>query len=475
MRKSGSNYRFVWGNRQSHLTVDMNLQGLIKFGDIPFNDVKAVIEISKNNRIDCYHSAADLKNDDRNGRTIFFNKELSSRFINSSNEAIADHWKLYGEVRKVDFSKLSNGEIFKHFIEMVDDWCRVIGFFRATQESSTRHLLEEIQKVLSEDDFSLAVLFSKPDPVSNELKDWQTLLKKTYSREKMLGHAYEYPWIVSAHFTCKDVFRTLKSRFDHDRDNLKIRNIQKEKRELCEKQKNINYGGDRTVKHLVVLVQKLALHRLELKSCWAGIDFYLLPLLKEVSRRFEVDMSDLGKNYIVDDMEKLLLHNKKLSQGEIAKRKKCFVGFLKRGKIIFKSGSEAQKFFDTEMKVSDKKTKEISQFEGLIANKGKSIGVVRILEANNSKQASFLRKNFKKGEILVTQMTQPNIMDIASRAGAIIADEGGMLSHAAIISRELKIPCIVNTNIATKVLQDGGLVEVDADRGIVRILKKLNK
>jgi pyruvate,water dikinase len=47
------------------------------------------------------------------------------------------------------------------------------------------------------------------------------------------------------------------------------------------------------------------------------------------------------------------------------------------------------------------------------------------------------------------------------------------LSHASIISRELKIPCIIGTKIATKVLKDGDLVEVDADKGIVKILKKV--
>jgi len=53
-----------------------------------------------------------------------------------------------------------------------------------------------------------------------------------------------------------------------------------------------------------------------------------------------------------------------------------------------------------------------------------------------------------------------------------VTDEGGITCHAAIISRELKKPCIIGTKIATKVLKDGDLVEVDADKGIVKILKK---
>ena len=57
------------------------------------------------------------------------------------------------------------------------------------------------------------------------------------------------------------------------------------------------------------------------------------------------------------------------------------------------------------------------------------------------------------------------------KAGAIVTDEGGLTSHAAIVSRELKIPCIVGTKIATKILKDGDIVEVDAENGIVRKIK----
>jgi len=53
-------------------------------------------------------------------------------------------------------------------------------------------------------------------------------------------------------------------------------------------------------------------------------------------------------------------------------------------------------------------------------------------------------------------------------AKAIVTDEGGLSCHAAIVARELGVPCIVGTKIATKVFKDGDLVEVDADKGIVR-------
>jgi len=72
-------------------------------------------------------------------------------------------------------------------------------------------------------------------------------------------------------------------------------------------------------------------------------------------------------------------------------------------------------------------------------------------------------------------MTRPDFMPLVNKSAAIITDEGGLACHAAIISRELKIPCIVGTKTATRVLRNGDLVEVDANKGIVRLIKKINK
>ncbi|RIB35181.1 MAG: phosphoenolpyruvate synthase [Candidatus Nanoclepta minutus] len=76
-------------------------------------------------------------------------------------------------------------------------------------------------------------------------------------------------------------------------------------------------------------------------------------------------------------------------------------------------------------------------------------------------------KKFEKGDVLVTRMTNPDFEPLMAIASAIITDEGGNLSHAAIVSRELGKPCVVGTREATKVLIDGMYVTVDGARGIV--------
>ena len=77
-----------------------------------------------------------------------------------------------------------------------------------------------------------------------------------------------------------------------------------------------------------------------------------------------------------------------------------------------------------------------------------------------------------KNEILVTGMTNPQMVPFIKKASAIITDEGGITCHASIISREMKKPCITGTKNATQVLKNGDLVEVDANKGIVKILKR---
>jgi len=77
-------------------------------------------------------------------------------------------------------------------------------------------------------------------------------------------------------------------------------------------------------------------------------------------------------------------------------------------------------------------------------------------------------KNFRAGDILVTVMTRPEFVPLMKKARAIITDEGGVTCHAAIISRELKKPCLIGTRIATRVLKNGERVVVDANQGVIR-------
>ncbi len=99
---------------------------------------------------------------------------------------------------------------------------------------------------------------------------------------------------------------------------------------------------------------------------------------------------------------------------------------------------------------------------GTVAYRGKMRGTVRLLYRYEDNE------KVKKGEIIVSPMTTPAFMPALIKCGGIVTDEGSITCHAAIVSRELGIPCVIGTRIATKVLKDGDKVSVDAERGVVK-------
>lgn len=109
------------------------------------------------------------------------------------------------------------------------------------------------------------------------------------------------------------------------------------------------------------------------------------------------------------------------------------------------------------------KKRGIHEIKGQIAQKGKVIGKVKILRRRDQID------EVAEGDIIVSPMTTTDFLPAMLKAAAIITDEGGIACHAAIMARELKKPCITGTKIATQILKDGDLVEVDADNGVVRI------
>ncbi len=99
--------------------------------------------------------------------------------------------------------------------------------------------------------------------------------------------------------------------------------------------------------------------------------------------------------------------------------------------------------------------------KGLPASPGTAKGNVKIVYGLMDLE------KFQQGEILVTKMTNPDYVTIMKKAAAIITDQGGLTAHAAIVSRELGVPCIVGTGNATEILKTGDFVTVDATSGLV--------
>jgi phosphohistidine swiveling domain-containing protein len=108
--------------------------------------------------------------------------------------------------------------------------------------------------------------------------------------------------------------------------------------------------------------------------------------------------------------------------------------------------------------------KSVTVIKGSPVYPGKVRGHVIIVEKKSD------RKKVKENSIIVTPMITPTDIDILPKAKGVITDEGGILTHAAVLCREFKVPGIVGTKIASKILKDGDEVILDATKGIVKKL-----
>ena len=148
----------------------------------------------------------------------------------------------------------------------------------------------------------------------------------------------------------------------------------------------------------------------------------------------------------------------------IKKRKATFV-WLWDDTEYYYEGESANKKLAEELDGWNLEAEDRDVIQGSVASPGKVRGVAKIVE--NESQLS----KVEKGDILITYMTKPSFLPAMERAAAIVTNEGGVTCHAAIVSREMKKPCVIGIKVATQVFKDGDMVEVDADKGVVKKIK----
>lgn len=195
-------------------------------------------------------------------------------------------------------------------------------------------------------------------------------------------------------------------------------------------------------------------------------DFTINELLKFFAKKENFTMRQIGV-CTVREITDYFKSGKLPSKKTLNKRLKysLLLTTEKNEKIFI--GARAKNWIKKNVKI-EKVDKNITEFSGQIACAGSGNiirGKVKIINVAKD------MKKFNDGDILVSIATTPEIVPVMKKSAAIITDLGGLTCHAAIVSRELKKPCVIGTKIATKVLHDGDMVEVDAGNGVVKILK----
>ncbi len=215
---------------------------------------------------------------------------------------------------------------------------------------------------------------------------------------------------------------------------------------------------------LINLFKEIGKRRFAMHNLYVYYFERMKILFKEISKRVNLNELEVA-NCTYSEIKELLV-GKGLSEAEVKDIKKR----LRYYRFIYH-----EDFFEviTEAQTKEEKiSKDIKLLKGQPANPGKAVGPAKvILEKLDHLDPKELEK-VKEGDILVASSTCPDMLPAMKKAAAFVTDVGGILSHAAIVSREFNVPCVVGTKIATKVLEDGDVVEIDADKGVVRIISR---
>ncbi len=220
----------------------------------------------------------------------------------------------------------------------------------------------------------------------------------------------------------------------------------------------------RQKKRLIRQAQEIAFFPENRKKYTFQLFFYYSKVIKRLETIFGISYENL-KYLFTEELEDLEKNADELASLSEKRKKEGFLIYVNNLgiKILDKVKERI-----LEAEIQDQAQDE--KIEGFVAFKGKKKkykGKVNVVIVPKD------GKDFKKGDFLVTAMTSPDFIHYIKKAGAIITNEGGITSHAAIIARELEKPCIIGTKIATQVLKDGDLVELDMEKGTVKILEKI--
>lgn len=290
------------------------------------------------------------------------------------------------------------------------------------------------------------------------------------SVKKLLAkHAGNYFWIknnyhdnhiLTAADFLKEVKILLSSRINIEKEINRIsgtpRKSRKAKQKLIKKL-NLNFY----LKNLLEISEDFTRWQDERKKRTFLFTNYASLLLGEIGRRYGYSLPEM--KYLARAEVFELLSGRKFRHQELAERAKKMIIYQKGNHYEILSGLAANKVIKNILEKKDHS--DIQDFRGLTASTGKARGRAKIVTSVKDIYKVQL------GDILVAVMTRPDYIAGIKKAAALVTDEGGVTCHAAIIARELDIPCIIGTKFGTKILKDGDLIEVNANHGWIRKLK----
>lgn len=377
---------------------------------------------------------------------------------------------IFEKIYSTELDKINDGEVLRLLKECVNAQIYSVGMghlLEAVLEGEKEFKENLSQRFADKKEFNKAYIIlttpSKPSFIAKEEEELHSISKLAADEQEneLKLHLKKYFWIRNSYAGPKELdisfFRNrLKERVDENNKRKLI-----EEKEMLLKKLNLS---DELV-NMVGLLDYSTIWQDERKSNILKTIGYSGKIFEEASRRIGIKKGILYYLSVTDVNSFNSLGDIKKFEKELEGRREGVFFLMKDNKEIIASKEDYRELVNYRKGFDDKKSMEMD-IHGSIANGGTAIGKVIVC-----KDIASIGK-VMKGDILVTSMTRPEFMPALKKAAAIVTDEGGITSHAAIVARELRIPAIIGTKIATKVLKNGMIVEVKANHGIVRILKR---
>lgn len=297
-------------------------------------------------------------------------------------------------------------------------------------------------------------------------------LKDGDVKNRLYNHVQTYPWIV---FSYRGPVRTetmvlaeLKEMLQEQNLMSKIEEKEREKKALVLKQETYSKELELSENEcgLFEAARHIAFTKLYRKDMLCLCNYTIHLLTRPLYEAMGLSLEDVD-GFTAQEFIAMLRGEQTVSSEEISRRREHVLYTVTRqDEPQIYSGDEAVNLWLSEHVDFGVDMSHATEVKGQVASLGNGEDVIRAVIRRVETSADM--KAFQDGEILLSSGTTPDLLPAMRRAAGFVTDTGGLTSHAAIVSRELKKPCIIGTNHATKVFQSGEMVEFLVKEGIVR-------
>lgn len=300
-----------------------------------------------------------------------------------------------------------------------------------------------------------------------ENTDWTEFSKKWATlAEKVQKFTDKYAWLPFEYGhgepqTRDEVLIRLKHLSKKNPKN-RLNKLDSEKKRVSEEAREIlkKLDADKVFERLVYAEKELAYLRTYRLEDYGLSGFYIRPLFEEIAKRIKLTYNEFLFLMPVE-LRQALMGFAPVDESVLEMRRKAYAMVMEGGKIRVLVGEAIKEAIE-----SIDLPEGVNELSGLVASGGYAKGSAKIVLGEDD------FSKVKEGDIMLCVISSPKYNPLFERCSAVVANVGGMASHTAITSQEHGIPCVVGTQYATEVFRDNDLIEVDAEKGIVRLIER---